>query len=205
MRRVLAYHLVMTAYGFWLPNDPRGSWSEFVRSFALYRAAGPATRVRTRRSVAGADHDRDVRRRGIAALVRPPVRFSPPQMGAIAEGFEDYCSRNGRRVLALAILPEHVHMVIVRGGLDVETMAEQLKARATMFLSKAGLHPFAERAYRGGRLPTPWARKAWSVFLDSVDDVLRAIEYVQANPEKAGLGRQYYSWLTPVDPCEFGQ
>lgn len=24
------YHLIMTAYGFWLPNDPRGSWSEFV-------------------------------------------------------------------------------------------------------------------------------------------------------------------------------
>ena len=22
----------MTAYGFWLPNDPRGSWSEFVRA-----------------------------------------------------------------------------------------------------------------------------------------------------------------------------
>ena len=25
---VIAQHLVFTTYGFWLPNDPRGSWSE---------------------------------------------------------------------------------------------------------------------------------------------------------------------------------
>ncbi len=25
-----AYHVIMGAYGFWLPNDPRGSWSAFV-------------------------------------------------------------------------------------------------------------------------------------------------------------------------------
>ena len=28
---VLAYHLVFSAYGFWLPNDPRGSTSREVR------------------------------------------------------------------------------------------------------------------------------------------------------------------------------
>ena len=35
---VRAYHAVFTAYGFWLPNDPRGSWSDFVRSWELFRA-----------------------------------------------------------------------------------------------------------------------------------------------------------------------
>lgn len=29
---VLAYHVIFGAYGFWLPNDPRGSWSKFVAS-----------------------------------------------------------------------------------------------------------------------------------------------------------------------------
>jgi hypothetical protein len=23
---VIAYHVIITNYGFWLPNDPRGSW-----------------------------------------------------------------------------------------------------------------------------------------------------------------------------------
>lgn len=31
------YHLIWGAYGFWLPNDPRGSWSDFVYSWELER------------------------------------------------------------------------------------------------------------------------------------------------------------------------
>ena len=56
-RRVLAYHVVLTCYGFWLPNDPRGSWSQFVRAFELYRVGGPATKVQTDRSLAHVTHD----------------------------------------------------------------------------------------------------------------------------------------------------
>jgi len=29
---VLAYRAILSMYGFWLPNDPRGSWSEFKES-----------------------------------------------------------------------------------------------------------------------------------------------------------------------------
>jgi hypothetical protein len=28
---VIAYHLIWTAYGWWLPNDPRGSGSRTIR------------------------------------------------------------------------------------------------------------------------------------------------------------------------------
>lgn len=56
-RVVVAYHLILTAYGFWLPNDPRGSWSDVVRVFEL-RPFGPATKVNTTRSLAGAVHGR---------------------------------------------------------------------------------------------------------------------------------------------------
>jgi hypothetical protein len=41
---VLAYHCTFTAYGFWLSNDSRGSWSDFVRSFDLY-LTGAATKT----------------------------------------------------------------------------------------------------------------------------------------------------------------
>ena len=51
------YHLIMTAYGFWLPNDPRGSWSDFVGSWDLYRYR-PATKVNDYRSYAHDPHDR---------------------------------------------------------------------------------------------------------------------------------------------------
>src|SRR4051794_14771835 len=32
---VIAYHLIWTAYGWWLPNDPRGSGSKTIRNDVL--------------------------------------------------------------------------------------------------------------------------------------------------------------------------
>src|SRR5205823_9481642 len=83
---VLAYHLIMTAYGFWLPNEPRGSWSDVVRSWELL-AFGPATKVDTTRSVAHKPYDRDLKRRMTEALAHDPVEFTGLQARAIARGF----------------------------------------------------------------------------------------------------------------------
>lgn len=45
---VLASHVILGAYGFWLPNDPRGSWSTFVGAWDLYRCAPSAGSVSRR-------------------------------------------------------------------------------------------------------------------------------------------------------------
>lgn len=50
---IVGYHIIFSAYGFWLPNDPRGSWSDFVGSWELFRY-GPATKTTERRSLASA-------------------------------------------------------------------------------------------------------------------------------------------------------
>ena len=44
------YHVILPMYGFWLPNDPRGSWSDFVRKWELVRF-GAATKTVERRSL----------------------------------------------------------------------------------------------------------------------------------------------------------
>ena len=64
---VLGHHLIISAYGFWLPNDPRGSWSDFVRAWELTKF-GDATKVTTHRSVAGVPHDRQLRMAAKEAL-----------------------------------------------------------------------------------------------------------------------------------------
>ena len=197
MRRILAYHIVLTCYGFWLPNDPRGSWSDFVRAFELYRVGGPATRVRTKRSRAHDAHDRAAREAAKAALARPAVVWTGEQARVVAQGFADYATKNGRRVYAAAVMPDHAHLVVARdAGIRAEMLADLFKGRATAFLKKAGLHPFADQAYRDGRLPSPWARQAWSVFLDSPEAVIRAMRYVEDNPVKAGLRPQRWRFLT---------
>src|SRR4051812_38406289 len=99
MPKVLAYHLIMTAYGFWLPNEPRGSWSDVVRSFDLLQF-GPATKIDSTVSVAHKNYDRELRRQMTEVLARDPVQFSGIQARAIARGFSDYCERSGLVIVA---------------------------------------------------------------------------------------------------------
>ena len=190
---VRAYHLVLTCYGFWLPNDPRGSWSEFVRSFELYRAGGGATKVNTKASLAHQSHDYAKRFEAKKSLARPPAVFNGRQARAVAQGFADYIQKNDRVVFACAVMPDHVHLVAQRCDHTIEKIAEQLKARATMFLNQQDLHPCPRNA--NGKKPTPWARGCWSVFLNSDASIQRAIEYVEQNPIKAGYKPQHYAWV----------
>ncbi len=197
MSRVLAYHLILTCYGFWLPNDPRGSWSTFVRSFELFRVGGLATKTDSRRSVASVSHDRDSREATKLSLTYPPVLFNGKQARAVMRGIGDYVVKNNRYVHAAAIMPDHVHLVVGRSDLVIEKIADQMKARATTFLNRASLHPLQKFANAQGRAPSPWARSAWQVYLDKPGAIQRAIRYVQNNPIKAGLKPQCYEWVTP--------
>ncbi|MEX0776301.1 MAG: hypothetical protein WD042_11400 [Phycisphaeraceae bacterium] len=193
---VLAYHLILSAYGFWLPNDQRGSWSDFVRAYEL-AVFGPATKVNTRRSVAHQPYDRAVAQQMKDALAHKPVVFTGEKARVIGAGFADYHRRSGLLIHACAIIPTHAHLVLARHHLKIESTCEQLKAAATTQLNHAGLHPFADEPYRNGRLPTLWARYGWWVFLDSVDDILRAIRYVELNPIHANLPSQRWQCVTP--------
>ncbi len=195
---ILASHVVFGAYGFWLPNDPRGSWSDFVGAWELFRF-GPATKTDTRRSVADRPHDRELRRAAKQALKRPAVRFTGLQAVAIGQGFAECIRRGAVTVWACSILPEHVHLVIARHTCPVEQIVPLLKGEATRRLVAEGLHPFADPDNPRKRPPKCWARGEWKVFLDSAEDVARAVRYVEENPVKEGKRPQRWSFVTPFD------
>ena len=195
---VLAYHLILTAYGFWLPNDPRGSWSEFVGAWELLRY-GKATKIDVRRSVAHHSHDTCRRSEAKTALKYPPVRFDGSQALAIAHGFAAYTTKSAVDILACAILPDHVHLVVARHRLSIEQIANQLKGAATRRLITKHMHPLRDVAGVSGRLPSPWARGCWTVYLNTEQSIDRAIHYVENNPLKDGLKRQRWSFV-----CERG-
>ena len=191
---VIGSHVIFSTYGFWLPNDPRGSWSEFVGAWELFRAGGRATKTTERRSLAYDPHDHARRLATKQALQRPPVKFTGLQARAVGRGFADYVSRSGLTVWACAVLPDHVHLVLGRFRLDVEKVVIQLKGAATERLVAEGLHPF------GGEAKC-FVRGEWKAFLESPADVARAIRYVEANPVREGLPRQRWPFVTPYDPA----
>lgn len=116
---------------------------------------------------------------------------------AVAIGFADYVSRGGLTMHACAILPQHVHMVVARHRLPIEKVADQLRAAATRALNQAGCHPLEGYVDRQGRTPKPWADGQWKVYLDQTADIIRAINYVEQNPEKEGRPRQSFPFVTP--------
>lgn len=184
---IRAYHLILSCYGFWLPNDPRGSWSEEVRRYELLRF-GPATKVNTRRSIAGIKHDYVLRNAAKAALKYPPVAFNGRQARAVARGFSDVCNTNKYQVHACVLMPDHTHLVIARHPIhSIEQIARRLKAKGTQHLNQEEL----------GFDRTPWAKGQWKVFLNTHRDVRRAVRYVERNPVKAGLKPQTWRFVTP--------
>ena len=195
---VLGYHVIFGAYGFWLPNDPRGSWSEFVGAWELFRAGGTATTTDARRSVASRSHDRELRLATKRELNRPAVKFTGAQALAVGRGFRERARKSGFTLWACSVLPEHVHLVVGRHTSDVEQIVIQLKGAATRRLIAEGLHPFGH--LDGNRPPKCWARGEWSVFLDSADDISRSIRYVESNPLKEGKPPQRWTCVTPFTP-----
>ena len=196
---VIASHVIFSAYGFWLPNDPRGSWSEFVRSWELFRF-GPATKTTERRSVARKSHDIAARLAAKEALQYPPVKFTGPQARAVGRGFGDYIAKAGLTVWACAIVPDHVHMVVARHRLSVEQIVIQLKGAATRRLIEEGIHPLSRFVPAGERPPKAFGKGQWKVFLNTSDDVARAISYVRDNPLREHLPAQSWSFVTPWTP-----
>jgi REP element-mobilizing transposase RayT len=194
---VRGYHIIFSAYGFWLPNDPRGSWSDFVGSWELFLAAGPATKTDERRSVAHRPHDRERRLQAKETLSRPAVTFSGIQARAIGRGFADYVAKSDLPIWACSILPEHVHLVTGPFRMPVEQLVIQLKGAATERLIEEQLHPFDHLARSGERTPKCWTRGEWKVFLFEEEDVARAIRYVESNPIKDGKPAHTWPFVTP--------
>ena len=186
---VLAYHCIFGTYGFWLPMDPRGSWSDHVASWELFRF-GPPKNVQTRRSVAHVAHDRELREAAKRDLKYPPVSFTGEQALSVGRGFKKAGTEAGYLFYACSILPQHVHLVLGRHTRPIRTIVGHLKSNATREVRRDPTWPDDKRSV--------WGEGGWNVFLNSDQDIRRAIRYVEANPVEEGKRRQQqWSFVVP--------
>lgn len=210
---ILAYHVSWGAYGFWLPNDPRGSWSDYVWAPRL-QVFGLATKVTARRSHAHDRHDHALRLAAKEELTYPAVKFTPAQVDCIARGIAEICEKMGLVLYALAVMPNHVHIVAPRQAYKAEELCGIYKRAASRQLRKEGLHPLdryaqpqslarsptsgaASAPSPSDRLPSPWAELGWKIYLHAADEILHAIRYVERNPIVARLPEQKWDFVTP--------
>ena len=197
------YHLILPHYGTWLPNDPRGSWTDFVAKWEITQY-GRTTRKLAQRSLPQLSQtELGQRDAAQAALKYPKIQLDGKQALSVAVGFASKARKSDYLIWACSILPEHTHLVLSRHTYKVEQIANLLKGAATKNIVESGLHPLARFAEGEKRPPSMWARRQWKVYLDSDAAIENAINYVIENPIKEGKPRQVWSWLKPyhgLDP-----
>lgn len=194
---MLGWHLIFSVYGFWLPNDDRGSGSTRVRSQHIYKAGGEATKVHTTHSIAHQPHNVRLQRIAKEALKYPAVQLTGVQARAVARGIGNICPKIGLIVHACAIMPDHVHVVVANHRFDVDELIACLKRAGTRGMNDEGLHPMRNYPRANGRLPSPWAAKGWKVMLFKRQQMRSRVKYVEDNPEIAGFKRQQWPFVVP--------
>ena len=134
---VIAYHLIWTAYGWWLPNDPRGSTS---RSVAEDRIAqlGPHHYGR-RRHLPPLETLDAFYREADDVLKFERLSLNQQDVQHAAEGIAEAVRTRRYTCYACAILPDHVHLVIRKHRDKAEDMIETLQAASRLRLRSAGL------------------------------------------------------------------
>ena len=189
---VIAYHLVWTGYGWWLPNDPRGSMSHCIadEEIAHFGESHYGRRTMQPRSTT-------IRRFYDSAsdvLKYPLLKFNDEQIQFIAEGFLSAINKSRYTCYACTIMPDHVHILIRKHRDKAEDMIRNLQSQSRLRLSESDdidiNHPI-------------WTNGGWKGFLDSPADIRRTIRYIEDNPLKMNRPRQEWSFVKEYDDWPF--
>jgi REP element-mobilizing transposase RayT len=128
----IAYFITFRTYGTWLHGDARSSIQQ------RHRGRGPAQLPPLPKLECAME----------ALLTHSPVRFAPDQRDCVADTIRKVCEHHTWIVHALAVLSEHVHMVVsVPPQMPPERVMNTLKSWATRRLVESGLFPAGTRAW----------------------------------------------------------
>jgi len=189
---VIAYHLVWTGYGWWLPNDPRGSGSRCVANEGL-RHLGEShlgrREVQPPRAVVREFYDK-----AEPELEHPLLRFDADQIEIIGNALGRAILKHGYTCYACAVMPDHIHVLIRKHRDKAETMIENLQAKTALALFEYGTidanHPI-------------WTNGGWKGFLNSPGRIWTTIRYIERNPLEENLPAQKWPFVIEYNNWPF--
>ncbi|MCI0335484.1 MAG: transposase [Planctomycetes bacterium] len=189
---VIAYHLIWTNYGTWLGNDPRGSGSQTVYTPVLAELGevhfGRKKLQPVRSKV------REFYKSAEPRLKFDVIRFDEQKRSQIANSFGEIVRKHQYTCYACAIMSDHVHLVIRKHRDQAENMIDYFQQESRLWLIKENAVPDWHPV---------WTQGGWKVFLDTPAEVWSRIRYVENNPLKEGLPKQYWPFVVPYDDWPF--
>lgn len=185
---VAGHHLIWSAYGWWLANDPRGSNSVEIRVEKL-SSLGPLHPGRRRVQPTG-KVIADFYEEASDLLKHPLLTFALEDLPMLAAAFKKVIEENGYICHECAIMPEHVHLLVRRHRDHAETMIEKFQTESRSAAIEAGLRSVTHPV---------WGGKGWKVFLNTREDFWRTIDYIRKNPLKIGWPAQTWDFVVQYD------
>ena len=185
---VIAHHLIFTAYGWWLPNDPRGSNSKTIRNDVI-TALGEIHFGRKRVQPASGVI-REFYREADKRLGHELLTFRADDVSAIASAFDEVMKEQRYTCWACAIMPDHVHLLIRKHKHLAEEMIANFQDHSRLRLRADDL--------RVNNHPV-WGGPGWKAYLDHPDEVARIVRYIEDNPVKIGHPWQEWEFVKAYD------
>ncbi len=183
---VIAYYLVWTNYGTWLPNDPRGRTSELVVD-PFIAQLGPAHFGRKKKQPRPAEV-RDFYELAEPILKFPVIRWNAAQLQTVGTQFGFALRKCNYTCYACAVMPDHVHLLIRRHHDDAEEMIAKLQAETHDLLLRTPELLFPDRH-------PIWTLGGWKRFLFTPADIHPVIRYIAQNPIKQNLPAQNWEFV----------
>jgi REP element-mobilizing transposase RayT len=182
------FHLIWTAYAWWLPNDPRGSSSHEIRVEPI-TALGNLHHGRKKVQPTGQEF-RQFYDQARDALKHPLLVLEEEDIELVGASFAKAIADRRYTCYACAIMPDHVHLLMRMHRDRAEMMVEALQNVSRNDLIGSGR-----------RAPTHpvWGGPCWKVFLYTRADFTRVIDHICKNPVKAGRRPQHWGFVKQYD------
>jgi REP element-mobilizing transposase RayT len=186
---VAGYHLIWTVYGYWLPNDPRGSTSTEIRVEPL-RDLGEIHYGR--KPVQPSSREiREFHDEAREILKHPVLTFDDDDIDVLGKVFGEMILEKGYTCYACAIMPDHVHFLIRRHRDKAEEMIALFQERSRLALIAAEKRSPTQPVWSDG--------PGWKTFINSRRQFENEIAYILDNPKKIGRPEQKWYFVKPYD------
>ena len=186
---VLAYHLIFTTYGFWLPNDPRGSTSKEIRVEPIKDLS--ALHYGRKAVQPSSKEIREFHDKAHDLLKHPVLTFDDEEIALAGKALGNVIADREYVCYACAVMPDHVHILIRRHRDRAEEMIEQFQNQTRTALIEAGKRSHVQPVWTDG--------PGWKTFVNSQWQFWSEIKYIEMNPKKAGRAGQNWEFVQPYD------
>ena len=189
---VIAHHLVLTGYGHWLPNDPRGSMSAEVRREHIDalgdRHLGRKWKQPSREEL------RAFHQRAKEELEHPVLWWADAERQAIVEAFARLIRGEKLTCYACAVLQNHAHLLVRRHRLNADELVTLFKNVARDAIRAIDLAPPKHPVF---------SADSCHVFKDNPRAVRTCVTYIQDNHRKHRLSPIVCGAVTEYDDWPF--